>query len=154
METPLSHIMEITKTSAKEITDHTGINVTLLSKFKNNQRKLQYRSRYPLLLADFFLQCRAEQNGHVVRDLLVKGDSALKDADFQQLREALALWLSSELADEAPARQVLPVVDVFQSTNDLKTVLEDFTRQVLAAPAGRIAVIHDFPTMSGLIFTG
>ena len=147
MQTPLSYIMDLTKTSAREIADQTGINVTLLSKFKNNQRKLQYNSRYPLLLADFFLQCRAEQSGHVVRDLLVKSDSTLKDADLQQLREALALWLSSELTDEAPVRQVLPVVDVFQSTDDLKRVLEGFTRQVLSAPAGRVFVIHDFPDM-------
>ncbi len=64
MQTPLSYIMDLTKTSAREIADQTGINVTLLSKFKNNQRKLQYNSQYPLLLADFSFS--AEQNRAVM----------------------------------------------------------------------------------------
>lgn len=147
LQTPLSQIMEITRTTAKEVSDATGINVTLLSKFKNNQRKMQYRSKYPLLLADFFLQCRAEQTGYTVSKFLAQVDASMEGIGPEQLRERLALWLTTDSADESVDDREALSVGIFRAANDLGTMLERFTERVLAAPADRVSVIHDFPDM-------
>lgn len=139
--------MERTKSSAREIADQTGINVTLLSKLKNGQRKLQYSSRYPTLLADFFLQSRAERSAHVVQDLLVRRDGLLDGAAPAQLREALALWLCSEAEEETRAPHSAPSVQVIRSVSELAPLLDAFTEQVLAAPVGKVSVVHDFPDL-------
>lgn len=140
--------MDVTKTSAREIADQTGINVTLLSKFKNDQRKLQYNSKYPTLLADFFLQCRAEQTAGVVRELLERRGRIAADASPGQEREALSLWLCSELEEEKKEEtSAQPVVEVLRSVSELKDMLERFTQRVLAAAPGRVSVVHDFPDM-------
>lgn len=147
LSTPLSYLMSLTKTSAKEIAEQTGINVTLLSKFKNGQRKLQYHSRYPLLLADFFLQCRAEQSAHVVTDLLVRHDGALAGASYERLQETLTLGLCADMIEESLPAPAAPAVEVFRSVTELKGMLEQFTAQVLAAEPGKVCILHDFPDM-------
>ena len=147
MNTPLAHLMSLTKSSAKEIAGQTGIDVTLLSKLKNGQRRLQYNSRYPALLADYFLQSRAEQSSHVVRDMLARRDGELTGAKREKLRDALALWLCSDLAEEAPRPAPAPAVQVIQKVPEVAPMLEKFAEMVLAAPLGEVIVVHDFPDL-------
>ena len=149
MQSPLSHLMELTNTTAKQISDYTGINVTLLSKFKNKQRKINYNSKYPALLSEYFLNSKEEQARHIVHNFLISKDPSLENADTDKLKDFLALWLTSDNSDYAKtidtANNNSELSSVFSEVNGLKEPLELFTEHVLSAAPGNIGIIHDFP---------
>lgn len=144
MQTPLSQLMDMTKITAKQISNHTGINVTLLSKFKNRQRPLNYASRYPGLLAEYFLTNDREKDTQTVHRFLVSRNRSLADAPLHDLKKALAVWLSGQDEDEHTGTGDA-VSSVFSDINDLKKSLALFTERVLSQEPGIIRVIHDFP---------
>lgn len=146
LQTPLAHLMEMTKTTAKQISDYTGINVTLLSKFKNNQRRLNYHSQYPAMLSGYFLENETEQATQTVHRFLVSGNSELADAPHEKLVEALSLWLTGDsVGEEEPEYTPADVTGVFFDVNGLGESLKTFTDLVLAEEPGDVTVIHDFP---------
>ena len=78
MSTPLSYLMSLTKTSAKEIAEQTGINVTLLSKFKNGQRKVEKLRIFLNLFTVYLVIARVHdhknqrcQNTTILRKIIV-----------------------------------------------------------------------------------
>lgn len=146
MQTPLSQLMDMTRTTAKQISDHTGINVTLLSKFKNAQRPLNYKSKYPALLADYFLNNETEQVTNTIHKFLISRDHTLTDASDQRFKDALCLWLTTDTeAEQLPFYDTSDVTSVFHDVNGLREPLEHFTEYVLSRDPSSLIVIHDFP---------
>ena len=145
MQTPLAQLMELTRITAKQISDNTGINVTLLSKFKNNQRELNYASKYPSMLAEFFLQNDIERATQAVHRFLTAKDASLAEAPFSKYKEALCLWLTNNEPKDKFINSSAPAAGVFYDVNGLQKYLQTFTEQVLAETPGEITVIHDFP---------
>jgi len=146
LQTPLAQLMDITKTTAKQISDHTGINVTLLSKFKNAQRRLSYNSKYPELLAGFFLNSETEQATNTVHNLLITRDHTLAGASYQKFLNALCIWLTNDCAEDSTAFLApSDITSVFHDVNGLKEPLEYFTQHVISQSPGNLIVIHDFP---------
>lgn len=90
----LAYIMDIFEVTGKELGDFLHVDYSLISKWKNNKRKLNNRSHYLDKIAEYFISLDAYQN-HKRLKLLLNCDSS------ENLDKILKHWLlNSEILNE------------------------------------------------------
>ncbi|MDR3165900.1 MAG: hypothetical protein LBU13_10035 [Synergistaceae bacterium] len=150
----LDYLLKAFEISGKDISRMLNIDETTVSKWRNNQRKLTYKSKYTAMLAEILLSCEIERKRHILPAILKNYRKDMNPQSRQQQIDALCLWLTEEPLDidigEGHGTPYIPrngynaSVSVFVGENGVDEALEYSMKYVLNAPPGGTMYVIDF----------
>lgn len=150
----LGYLMKRLELTGKEMSEELSVDTTTISKWKNGQRLLSYRSKYTRMIAEYLLNCELEAKRSVVRDILSLYMPSLNAGNEEQVTDALSLWLTdySEPEENAakPRAEIGVVsgydtnVSMFTGINGIEQALESFWKSTLKYAPEQDLIIVDF----------
>jgi transcriptional regulator with XRE-family HTH domain len=154
----LDYLLKALEISGKEISKALDIDETTVSKWRNNQRKLTYKSKYTGRIAEVLLSSEAEQKRHIAADILKRCWNDLNLQSRQQQIDALCLWLTEMPNDAAAAggqRQAYSPkngyntsVSVFIGEDGIDEAINYFMNYLLKIPQRGTLYVIDFSGIS------
>jgi hypothetical protein len=149
----LGYLMNQLEISGKELSDVLSIDITSISKWKNNQRRLAYKSKHTHDLARFLLNCEMEKKKHIIRDILLVSSPKINTYDEDIMVDALSVWLTGNLQDYSDSIQQVSMssahgyntgVRIFTGMKGIQEGLETFWKSARSVPPGQEILIVDF----------
>ncbi len=92
----LDYLMKSLNISGKALAEYIQVDKTTVSKWRNNQRKLNYESNITRNLSEFLLNSDAERKRQIITDILRTYKPGLSIQSPEQQIDLLCLWLTEE----------------------------------------------------------
>ena len=148
----LKWLMNALNISGVELADYLGINYAIISNWRTGKRVLKYQSKHTAKLASYILSSPAEQEGHIVRDMLKKQHPELNADNPAQLEHALRVWLTVPKTPDEMTKTVSPGASVFfnvnvETTLGIENMFKEqwrFFKAVQKLPPGQTVNVIDF----------
>lgn len=155
----LGYLMKRLEVTGKELSTQLSIDMTTISKWKNNQRKLTYKSESTRKIADYLMKNEPRNKQGEIAKLLAAYLPGLNTDSEQQTVDALCLWLSDN--DEPVFEQLRPQlqkndaqtdaymaqVKMFTGRNGVSEAIAEFLTYALQVPPDREILMTDFRDM-------
>ena len=148
--TKLGYLMDLVKITGKELSEKINIDNTTISKWKNNQRKINPRSEYPRTLAKFFLEDEFELQRNQIINILSNYKAGINGESKEQLIETLSMWLvdnKSEIQEEEYSEKnysYRALIDIFVGELGWNEAYEEFWKYTSNIIPGQDILIGDF----------
>ncbi|MDN5298895.1 MAG: hypothetical protein PWP51_1448 [Clostridiales bacterium] len=149
VNTRLGLVMEQLNVTGKTLALEIGTDITTVSKWKNGQRKLKFRSKYAAKVAAYFL---SEPFTYQQKQLLANLEASGYDGHFESEKafgEALRAWLTEDVelvgafnSDEDDGEQV--TVGVHTGYDGWRHAMTIFWETIYKLPPGQRVYIGDF----------
>lgn len=154
----LGYLMKRLEVSGKELSNQLSIDMTTISKWKNNQRKLTYKSENTRKIADYLISNEPKNKTGEIARLLTAYLPGLNTESEQQLADALCLWLSDNdepiferlrtpSAADASQETYMAQVKMFTGRNGVSEAITEFLTYALQVPPDREILMTDFRDM-------
>ncbi len=152
----LGYLMKMLDISGKELSQALKIDTTTISKWRNDQRRLTYHSRYTRDLARYFLKKDAESQAAPGRiaGFLKNYIPGLNCDSENQMVDALSLWLTQISAappDEANRNAARPIRNgytapaaIYTGAAGVEEAIARFLEYTLTFPPGREVLFADY----------
>ena len=145
-------LMRALNISGVELAEHLGIDYAIISNWRTGKRALKYQSKHAVRLASYILSSPAEQEGHIVRDMLKRLQPELHADDPAQLEHALRIWLTvPKLPEESAEPVASDLPGFFNVTVETALGIENMFREqwrffhsVQRLPPGQTVTVVDF----------
>jgi transcriptional regulator with XRE-family HTH domain len=152
----LGYLMKILEISGRELAIELAVDTTTISKWKNKQRKLTYKSKYTRELAQYFLNSPLQNKRGKIIELLKVAMPAINTDSSHQIFDALCLWLTeqepskSEISNPQPGDNRSPVngyhtnAMIYMGYQGIEEALEKFWKYTLRIPSGQEILLADY----------
>ncbi|MFZ5974107.1 MAG: hypothetical protein ACOYU3_01690 [Bacillota bacterium] len=152
----LGYLMEMLDISGKELAQALTVDATTVSKWKNNQRKLTYKSKYTRKIAGYFLNSAMQSKRGKITALLTAYMPELNIGSEHQLVDALCLWLTEKGTEPpvmvgstsvnrfAPENGYVANVRVYTGYKGIMEALATFWEYTLTLPYGQEILLADY----------
>jgi transcriptional regulator with XRE-family HTH domain len=150
----LDYLLKTLEISGKEIASKLDIDETTVSKWRNNQRKLTYKSKYTGLIAEILLSSEIERKRHIIADILKRYKKDINPQSRWQQIDSLCLWLTEKPSDidagdggkdvYSPRNGYNTSVNIFLGEYGVDEALEYCMKYLLRMPPGRTLYVIDF----------
>lgn len=158
METPskLDYVMKALNISGKSLAEDLMVDKTLISKWRNQHRKLSYDNIYCRKLAQYLLTSEAEEKRKVIYHILksYRPDSSL--VTMKEKIEIFCLWLTEETIEVnqkdnrkqkrvyTPRHGYLTNVSIFLGDKGIYEAVEYFMKYLLSLSPGKVMYMIDY----------
>ncbi len=155
----LGYLMKRLDITGKELSQQLSIDMTTISKWKNNQRKLVCKSESTRKIAAYMIQNEPKNKAGEIARLLAAYLPGLNTQSEQQMVDALCLWLSDNNEpvfeqlrlpahqNDAKADTYMTQVKMFTGRNGVSEAITEFLTYALQVPPGREILMTDFRDM-------
>ena len=152
----LGYLMRLLEISGRELANELVIDITNISKWKNNQRKLTYKSKYSRQIAEYFLQSPLQNKRAKIIELLKLSMPDLNTDSSQQLIEALRIWLTEQESGESDILKLQPLNSqnpvngyltqsiIYSGYLGIEEALVEFWKYTLRVPPGQEILLADY----------
>lgn len=146
----ISYLMELLGISGKELAMEIGTDTTTVSKWRNGQRKLKYRSKYTRKIVTYFLSDTFLLHREKLFSLLKNYNIDISNRAENEIIEMLCVWMTEEVEDsfiqlEAKCKEdtIVPV-EVYSGNEGWFAGAKSFWDYVIELPPGQTVYIGDF----------
>lgn len=152
----LGYLMGLLEISGRELANELVIDITNISKWKNNQRKLTYKSKYSRQIAEYFLQSPLQNKRAKIIELLKLSLPDLNTDSSQQLIEGLRIWLTDQESGESDILKLQPLNSqnpvngyltqsiIYTGYLGIEESLAEFWNYTLRVPPGQEILLADY----------
>ncbi|MFP3154519.1 hypothetical protein LQZ18_08850 [Lachnospiraceae bacterium ZAX-1] len=151
----LDYLMKALEVSGKELSQYLNIDTTTISKWRNNQRKIPYKSGQARQLSEFLLARERERSANIVFNILKVLKEDINPSSIEQQIEILSCWLTEEkLEPPKDTHDTIKVytpksgyntnVSIFLDEKGIDEAFEVFFERVLKMAPGKTIYIIDY----------
>lgn len=146
--TRLGYLMDLVMVTGKEIAEETNIDKTTISKWRNNQRKIKYRSKYPSILANYFLKDEFIVKRDSILAILKEYYPGLNIDNKAEVAETLAIWITEDekrvINNSKEEDSYKTYIDVYKGINGWKSAIEIFFDTINRFETPQKVILGDF----------
>lgn len=158
----LDYIMRTLNISGKDLAQSLGVDKTTVSKWRNNQRRLTYDSRYIRNLSEYLLNSEAEKKRQVIHSILKTYKPDVNFHSLEQQIDIFSLWLSEEKlelvqqSDVSSNKLFTPKygyntnVSIFLGERGIDEAIQHYMKYLLKMAPGKTMYLIDY---SGINWT-
>lgn len=144
----LSYLMDIMNVTGKELSEAINIDNTTVSKWKNNQRKLKYRSKYPKMIATYFFNKEFDFKHEDLISMLKEYYPGLNSNNTEEILETLCRWLTEEdnnqIIESKDDGDYKAIVNVYTGINGWDKAIDDFWNTINLLDKKHTVIIGDY----------
>lgn len=156
----LAFLMDSLGISGKDLAKLLHVDYTLVSKWRNNSRRLTPRSAHLEKLAGYFLALPGEQSQSLIRQTLAESYGQLENTSAAALQPQLMRWLSDPQPKLLSAGDAIVLdrsgshytarFDAYLGDPGRRQAVTRFLDQTLALPPGQRLLLHSGEDMAWL----
>ncbi len=152
-ESRLGYLMKRLEISGKELSENLSIDITSISKWRTNQRRLSYKNKCTREIAHYLLVSEMEGKRKVIDEILRMYMPSLDFNHEGQVADALAVWLTDEEADTRIVKEKKNLPDmggyntsvrVYTGDKGIEESIQSFWQATFSARPGKEILIIDF----------